>query len=36
MKFTKIFRIKTSAKPKIGYNSLWLIRCSHCGELMFE
>ena len=36
MKFIKIFRLKTSAKPKIGYNSLWLIRCSHCGELMFE
>ena len=32
-KFIKIIRIKTSKKPKVGYNSLWLVRCETCGEL---
>lgn len=37
MKFyEKIIRIKTSKKPRIGYNSLWLIRCKKCGELILR
>jgi phage FluMu protein Com len=36
MNFTKIIRVKRVAKPKVGYNSLWLIQCNVCGELMLR
>ena len=36
MNFKKIFRVKTSKKPKVGYNSLWLIRCNICGEIILR
>jgi phage FluMu protein Com len=32
----KIYKIRTSKKPKGGYNSLWLIRCNICGEIMLR
>lgn len=35
-KYTKIIRLKTSKKPKIGCNSLWLIRCNSCGEIVLR
>ena len=34
--YTKIIRLKTSKKPKIGYNSLLLIRCNSCGEIVLR
>lgn len=36
MNCDKIFRIKTSRKPKIGYNSLFLVRCKICGKLQLK
>lgn len=34
--YKKIIRLKTSKKPHIGYNSLWLIRCNCCGEIILR
>lgn len=34
--YEKIIRVKTSKKPKIGYNSLWLIRCKSCNEIILR
>ena len=34
--YKKIIRLKTSKKPKVGCNSLWLIRCNICGEIVLR
>lgn len=36
MDFTKIIRLRRTSKPKGGYNSLWLIRCNICGEIILR
>ena len=36
MNCQKIYKVKTVKKPKMGYNSLWLIRCNICGKIVLR
>ena len=33
MKVIKITKVQRKKKPKVGYNTLYLVMCEHCGEI---
>lgn len=33
MNFIKITKVQRKKKPKVGYNTLHLVMCKHCGEI---